>query len=354
MTTMRAYHIPNWQSTPELATVAVPEPGPGEVLVRVSAVGLCHSDIGMQQIPAEVGTMLGWSVPFTLGHEIAGTVAALGAGVERFAVGDAVAVAATNPCGVCWYCLRGEDQNCVLPGGRGYGADGGLAEFVRVASVTHLLPLDGLDPAFAAPLTDAGATAYHAVQRVLHKLTPESTAVVLGTGGLGGYAVQFLKLLGSARVIGVEPNAARRKLAQDLGADEVIDGVNEGTADALKERTGGRGAEVVLDFVGVDATIAAGVAATARGGSYGVVGAGGGSLPTQQGWFGDLPRDGEVFTFQGSSLRDLRGVFALAKRGLLQSPIETFPFDRVEEAYERLLAGTLTGRAVVTMPKGQG
>ncbi|MEB4615874.1 hypothetical protein, partial [Leucobacter sp. M11] len=77
------------------------------------------------------------------------------------------------------------------------------------------------------------------------------------------------------------------------------------------------------------------------------------SLPKQQGWFGDLPRDGEVFTFQGSSLRDLRGVFALAQRGLLQSPIETFAFERIEEAYARLVEGSLSGRAVVTMP-GRG
>ncbi|MEB4615873.1 alcohol dehydrogenase catalytic domain-containing protein, partial [Leucobacter sp. M11] len=255
MTTMTAYQLPSWQGTPKLSTVPVPEPGPGEVLVRVSAVGLCHSDINMQQIPAEVGNMLGWSVPFTLGHEISGTVAALGDGVTGFAPGDAVAVSATNPCGVCWYCLRGDDQNCVLPGGRGYGADGGLAVYVIVSRAAHLLPIGDLDPAFAAPLTDAGATAYHAVQRVLPKLSPDATAVVLGTGGLGGYAVQFLHLLGAARVIGVEPNEARRELALSLGADEALDGVHEGTAAEILERTGGRGAEVVLDFVGVDATI---------------------------------------------------------------------------------------------------
>ncbi|MBP1326446.1 propanol-preferring alcohol dehydrogenase [Leucobacter exalbidus] len=353
MAEMRAFQIPGWQSAPVFNQVPVPTPGPGQVLLKVSAVGLCHTDIALPSYPADFASQLNWKVPFTLGHEISGTVAALGAGATGVEIGDAVVASAANPCGSCWYCLRGKDQNCVVTSGRGYGDDGGLAEYVIVTSPRQLVSIGDLDPVIAAPLADAGATAYHGVNRVLHKLTPDTTAVVIGTGGLGGYAVQFLHLLSGAHVIAVEPNEQRRELALKLGADEAIDGVDEGTVAAIKERTGGRGADVVLDFVGVDATISAGVQATARGGSYGVVGAAGGSLPSQQGWFHDLPRDGEVFTYQGSSVNELRGVISLAQRGLLQSPIVEFPFDQLEDAYAQFGAGTLTGRAVIRMPAGE-
>jgi propanol-preferring alcohol dehydrogenase len=220
--------------------------------------------------------------------------------------------------------------------GRGYGRDGGLAEYV-VAGQHAVLPLGGLDPRHAGPLTDAGATAYHAVRRALPRIVPGGTVVVLGAGGLGAFAVQFLRVLSAARVVAVDTDPARLAYAESVGAHEVLPGLDRTT----------RGADAVLDFVGTDATIAAGIAAVRAGGAYGLIGSAGGRLDRP--WFGVLPRDGEVFTFQGSTIADAQEVIALAGAGLIRNQVEEFGFEKVAEAYGRLAAGTLTGRAVVLL-----
>lgn len=314
----------------------------------MSAVGLCHSDIGMLQIPAEVAESQGWKAPFTLGHEIAGRISALGDGVHNLAVGTPV-VLASSSCGNCWYCVRGQSNNCLYGNvNRGAGDDGGLADFVLVKTPRDILELGGLDPVTAAPLTDAGATAFHGVNRVRNLLCPDSTAVVLGAGGLGSFAVQFIRVLSPAKVIVFDPSSEKRALARELGAHVALDGVSDSTVEEVRTLTEGRGADVVLDFVGNDATISSGVSAVRPGGAYGLIGAAGGRLTTTGGWYHLLPKDGEIFTYEGSSLADTQAVLALARSGLITSPVETFGVEQVEEAYRRLREGTLRGRAVVT------
>ncbi|MFC3382700.1 alcohol dehydrogenase catalytic domain-containing protein [Couchioplanes azureus] len=347
--TMRAYRMVEWGGAPRAAEVPVPAPAAGQVLVRVAGCGLCRSDLTMRRMPRSGGERLGWTVPFTLGHETAGWVAALGAGVDGLAEGDAVALAAAASCGTCWFCVRGLDNDCPHGlAGRGYGRDGGLADYVLVTGRRGLLPLGGLDPAHAGPLTDAGATAYHAVRRALPRITAGGTAVVLGAGGLGLFAVQFLRALTAARVVAVDPGPDRRALAQEAGAVPV-DGVDASTAGRLRQLTGRAGADAVLDFVGTDETIAAGVAAVRAGGAYGLVGSAGGRLAKP--WFGTLPRDGEVYTFQGATIADTQEAIALAGAGLIHNRVEEFGFDAVDEAYSRLAAGSLTGRAVVVFDR---
>lgn len=337
--TMPAFRILDWGRQPRLVEVPVPEPGPGEVLIAVAGNGLCHSDIDMARIPAEVGESIGWRVPFTLGHEIAGHVAGLGAGVTGVAEGDAVALVSAASCGRCAMCERGRESACPDGlAGRGYGRDGGLAPFVVAPAPRAIVPLGGLDPVLAAPLTDAGATSHHAVARVVPRLGEGSTAVVIGVGGLGAFAVQLLRALTPARVVGVDTNPARRAVAVELGAHEAVATVD----DALG---GGGSADVVLDIVGSDATIAAGLAAVAPFGAFGLVGAGGGSF--RRPWFGGLPRDVEIFTFQGSSIADVHAVIDLARDGRITSAVDRYPLSRVADAYAALDAGTLTGRAVV-------
>ena len=163
--------------------------------------------------------------------------------------------------------------------------------------------------------------------------------MVIGAGGLGAFAVQFLRALTAAKVIAVDPSEARLAYAQMVGAQEVLSGVEH-----LPRRLG---ADAVLDFVGSDQTIAAGIAAVRPGGAYGLIGSAGGRL--ERPWFGTLPRDGEVYTFQGSTIADAQEVIALAGAGMIRNQVEEFPFEKVEEAYERLAAGTLTGRAVVVL-----
>jgi propanol-preferring alcohol dehydrogenase len=343
---MLAYRVVEWERPPELVVVAEPVPAAGEIVIKVAGNGLCHSDVTMTQIPGVIGEALGWQVPFTLGHEVAGWVAAKGAGVAGPAEGDPVVVTSPNPDGTCRFCIRGQDSAC--PNGlvgRGFGQDGGLAGYVVVRNPHHVIPLKRLDPVVAGPLTDAGATSYHAVRRVLPRLAPGSTAVVIGAGGLGSFAVQHLRAVSPAHVVAVDPNPARLAYAAELGAHHTISGVDAGTAAALRDVCAPDGADAVLDFVGTDDTIGVGVGAVRPFGAYGLIGSAQGSFPRP--WYGGLPRDGEVFTFQSSTIADLHEVIALAEAGLIRSDVDRFPLERVGEAYEALEAGTLRGRAVV-------
>lgn len=346
--TMRAYRLVDWQQPPRMVEVPVPEPGPGQVLVKVAANSLCHSDIGMGQMPGEIGTAIGWAMPFTLGHETSGWVARLGEGVAGVGVGDAVALVSPTSCGSCRYCLRGLHSACRNGlAGRGYGRDGGLADYVLVDDLRALVPLGDLDPVAAAPLTDAGATAYHAVSRAVPHLTAGSTAVVLGAGGLGSFAVQFLRALTPARVIAVDQHEHRLEFARELGAHETVTGIDDATPGRLRELTNGEGADAVLDFVGIDESIACGVRALAPGGAFGLIGASGGSLRAP--WYGTLPADGEVYTFQGSTISDLHAVIALTRSGQVRSEVDRFSFDEVEHAYRLLDEGALRGRAAIVI-----
>jgi propanol-preferring alcohol dehydrogenase len=333
--TMRAYRMLDWGQPPATVEVPVPTPGPGQVLVRVAGCGLCRSDLTMRGMPRAAGERLGWAMPYTLGHETGGWVAGLGAGVAGLTEGDAVAVVSASSCGSCWFCLRGMDNSCPRGrAGRGYGRDGGLADYVLVDQRRALLRLASLDPRAAGPLTDAGATAYHAVRRALPRVAPGGTAVVLGAGGLGAFAVQFLRLLTAARVVAVDTNPDRLRVARDVGAHE-----------ARADLDGLRGVDAVLDFVGTDATIGAGIAALRPGGAFGLVGSAGGML--RAGWFGTLPADGEVYTFQGGTVADVQEVIALADAGLVRNEVERLPFAGIDEAYARLASGALHGRAVI-------
>ncbi len=346
---MQAYRLMAWGKPPRLVEVPVPRPGPGQVVVRVAGNGLCHSDVTMGGLTAEIGEALGWSMPFTLGHEVGGWVAAVGEGVAGLDEGRAVALRSPASCGSCWYCTRGQDSACAAGlVGRGYGRDGGLAGYVLVESAGDVLPLRSVDPVLAGPLTDAGATSYHAVRRVLPRLTPGGTAVVIGAGGLGAFAVQFLKALSPVRVVAVDTDPARLEVAVARGADDVVSGVDRDTVPVLLELTGG-GAVAVLDFVGVDGTIAAGLSTVRPGGAYGLVGAGMGGF--RRPWYGGLPRDAEIFTFQGSSRADVEDVLALADTGHLVIDTEQFPLADVAGAYAVLERGGLRGRVVV-VPEG--
>src|SRR6478735_11160367 len=256
---MKAFQLTAWESQPELREVAVPEPGPGQVLVKIGGAGACHSDLHLMEWPP--GT-LGFDVPFTLGHENAGWVEALGAGVEGVEEGEAVQVYGPWGCGRCRACRLSAENYCehqaeIGAFGGGLGLNGGMAEYMLVPSPRLLLPLGDLDPRDAAPLSDAALTPYHAIKRSLHLLTPGSTAVVIGVGGLGHMGVQILRALTSAEIVAVDVSDEHLKLASEVGADETVE-AGEGAAEAIRELTSGLGVELVLDMVGSDDSIALG------------------------------------------------------------------------------------------------
>ena len=196
---MKAVLLPNWKSEPQLVEIADPTPGPGQVVLKIAGAGLCHSDLHLLH-DFEEG-MLPWKVPFVLGHENAGYVHAVGAGVDSVAVGQAVAVYGPWGCGSCAACGRGQDTYCVAPldgydsaFGGGLGTNGGQAEYMLVPDPRFLVPIpDALDPVAAAPLTDAGLTPYHAVKLSVAKMVPGSSVLVIGAGGLGHMAIQIIK-----------------------------------------------------------------------------------------------------------------------------------------------------------------
>src|SRR5262245_4669913 len=220
---------------------------------------------------------LPWRLPFTLGHETAGTVAALGGGVSGFDEGDRVLVYGPWGCGACVQCVRGAENLCLHrfdrpAAGCGLGYDGGLAEYVLVPSAHLLVPLRELDPVTAAPLTDAALTPYHALAPALPQLVPGSSALVIGVGGLGSIAVQLLRALSPARVVAVDLRETSRALALRYGAAAALDADGLTPAD-VRDALGGR-ATLVLDFVGNEATLALAAGALEIGGLVALVGLG--------------------------------------------------------------------------------
>jgi alcohol dehydrogenase, propanol-preferring len=342
---MLALRLTAWKHDAELLEVPQPDPGPGQVLVRIAGAGACHSDLHLMD-EFEPG-MVPWEPPFTLGHENAGWVEALGSGVGGLTVGDPVAVYGPWGCGRCRRCLSGMENYCerqaeIGAAGGGLGRDGGMAPFMLIPSPRFLVPLGDLDPIEAAPLTDAGLTPYHAVKRSLPLLVPGATAVVIGVGGLGHLAIQLLKTLSPAKVVAVDQRHEALALAAEEGADTVS--ARDDAAGQIRDRTAGRGADVVLDFVGADATLALGAAVTAPLGHLTIVGIAGGSLPVS---FFSIGYEVSVATTYWGSLPELVEVLALASAGHIRARVHTFPLSQAGEAYAAMRAGTLQGRAVV-------
>ena len=177
----------------------MPEPGAGQVLLKIGGAGACHSDLHILEAPPKPGPA---RAPFTLGHENAGWVEKLGSGATGFAVGDPVIVYGPWGCGLCLNCRVGRENYCQNPGDTragGLGSNGGMAPYFLVPSTRFLIPFGTLDPREAAPLSDAALTSYHAVKRSVHLLGPGSTAVVIGAGGLGQMAIQILRVLSGQR-----------------------------------------------------------------------------------------------------------------------------------------------------------
>jgi propanol-preferring alcohol dehydrogenase len=341
---MRALQLVAWQTGPVLQEVERPDPGPGEVVIAVEAAGLCHSDLSVMDWPE--GT-LPWELPLTLGHENAGTIAAVGPGVSGLDEGDRVLVYGPWGCGACRQCARGAENYCErlaeLRGrGCGLGFDGGLADYLLVPSPRWLVPIGDLDPVRAAPLTDAGLTSYHAIKADLWRVYPGSAVVVIGVGGLGQLAVQMLRELSAARVVAVDPRESSRQLALEAGAAAALDSTAN-AAEVLVE-TGSSGAALVLDFVGTDATLALAAAVLAVEGHATMIGLGGGTFPMT---FGRIPFGASVSRPSWGTLPELHEVVSLARSGAIEAGVERLRLDDAVEGYRRLRAGAVAGRAVV-------
>jgi alcohol dehydrogenase, propanol-preferring len=336
-------------AAPEVVEVPDPEVGPGQVLLKVTAAGVCHSDEFIMGLPAEQYV---YGLPLTLGHEGAGVVEAVGAGVTGVRPGDAVAVYGPWGCGRCRMCAQGKENYCLNAEAEeirppGLGAPGSMAEYMIVDSERHLVPLDGLDPVKNVSLTDAGLTPYHAIKNSLPKLGAGSTAVVIGSGGLGHVGIQILRAISGATVVALDVNEEKLELARAVGAQHALLS-NADAVSAVRELTGGRGADAVFDFVGVQPTVELAGAMAATEGDVTIVGIGGGALAVG---FGRIAYDVAVRTPYWGSRAELIEVLDLARTGQVEVEIETYSLDEAPRAYERLHAGQIRGRAVI-LPNG--
>jgi alcohol dehydrogenase, propanol-preferring len=343
---MLAMRLNEWQSTPVLEDVAPPRPGPGEVLLDVEAAGLCHTDLHLAAWPE--GTVP-YDPPFTLGHEVAGVVRELGPGAAGVSVGERVVVYARWGCGVCRMCLEGRENVCERPAaavrhhGAGLGRDGGLAEQMVVPSARHLVPIGDLDARVAAPLADAGITPYHAINRHRDLLRPGATVVVIGAGGLGLMAVQLLRALSPVRVVVVDRRPQALDAARLAGAHAAV------AAEALRDELPVSGADLVLDIVGADETLALAAGVVRMAGAIVMVGRGGGTLAMTP--FG-LPFDTPVTISTWGTIPELVEVVALARDGLIRTEVQPFALADALTAYEELDRGRVVGRAVMSATIG--
>ena len=328
----------------QIQDVPKPSPGPGQVLIRIGGAGVCHSDLHVMEED------LGFKPSFTLGHENAGWVSALGEGVTGFKEGDAVAVYGPWGCGRCHACqLSMENYSetwAQINGfGGGLGLDGGMAEYMLVPSARLLVPLGGLSPAKAAPLSDAALTPYHAIKRALPHLNAESTVVVVGVGGLGHMAIQLLRVLAPVRIVAADVDDRKLQQAKALGADDIVNNRNAAeAAERILQITGPRGAGLVLDCIGVQPTLDLGAKLLGRNSVWTIVGLGGGRHEFRHGStpYGTLMS----IPYWGSRV-ELMEVIAMARDGRIHAETMEFPLTKAAEVYGKLKAGEIAGRAVL-------
>jgi propanol-preferring alcohol dehydrogenase len=342
---MKAFRLLRWGKPARLVDTAVPEPGAGQVLLKIAGAGACHSDLHLMEWPEG---RLPWRLPFTLGHENAGWIHEVGPGVTGFHVDDPVVVHGAWGCGHCRQCRLGNENYCeraaeIQVMGGGLGVDGGMAEYMLVPSTRYLVPLGELDPVMAAPLADAALTPYHAIRRARAKLYPGATAVVIGAGGLGQMAVQLLAATTGARIIAIDRDDSKLEAARTFGADLVLRSGPD-VLGAIRAETRGVGASLVLDMVGSDATLELGAKALGADGRLAIIGLALGTLPVT--FFG-LPYGAEVATSYWGTATELMELVELARARRIRIEAQRFPLADAARVYEALRRGEVRGRAVV-------
>jgi propanol-preferring alcohol dehydrogenase len=334
--TMRAVVVHGFDVSPVVEEVAKPEPGFGEVIVKIEASGLCHTDIHAAHGDWPVKPKL----PFTPGHEGVGIVEIVGSGVANVAVGDRVAIPWLGyACGHCDYCVSGWETLCESQQNTGYSIDGGFAEYAK-AYASHVVKVpDGVDPFDAAPLTCAGVTTYKAVK--MSRAKPADLVAVWGIGGLGHLALQYARIAG-ASVVAIDLFDEKLEVARELGAEFTVNATQEDPVAAIK-KLGGANAAVVLAVA--PKAFEQAFASLRRGGTMSLV-----ALPAENTM--ELPIFETVLngiTIVGSIVGtrlDLREVFELHAAGKTRVIREERPLEEVQRAMEDVLAGDVPARIV--------
>jgi NAD+-dependent secondary alcohol dehydrogenase Adh1 len=339
---LHAYHDP-------LKVDEVDEPkisGPLDVIVKIGAAGLCRTDLHIQEGQwAEKSEV---QLPYTPGHENAGWIHEVGAGVTNVQVGDTVIVHPFITCGFCRACRLGDDMHCENGSFPGINRDGGFAEYL-LTSARSVVKLDpSLAPHDIAALADAGLTAIHAVKKAIPVLGAGTKCVVIGSGGLGHIGIQCLKAYTPTEIIVVDPNEKALELARELGADHTVKVEGQSHIEQVQELTDGKGAQAIIDFVGEKGAVEDGVAMIEDGGFYYVIGYGQNiDIPT----IDVISREISFIGNLVGTYVDLQDLMTLTAQGKVTLHTSTYPLDAINDAMADLDNGRLQGRGIL-IPEG--
>jgi propanol-preferring alcohol dehydrogenase len=341
MTTMRAVRYLGPKQKFVLRAVAIPEPGAGAVRVKIAACGICHTELHLRDGLLDLGRR-----DFTVGHEIAGVIDAVGPGVDAARLGQRVIVYYYEGCLDCEYCRQGDEQLCAKPTAQpGFSSDGGYADYLVTRARNCVKVPDHVALSDIAPMGCAGTTAVHAGK--MAEISPGEWVVVNGIGGVGFALLQFAIAAG-ARVIAIGLGAARLALATKLGATAVIDAASTpDTAAAVTALTGG-GADVVFELVGTAETMRNATLMLRRRGRLVLIGYTAATYEIHP--IELIIREARVLGSVGATLQDLHDVVALVEAGKIIPVIDkTFALENFADGLAAIENRTLLGRAVLVM-----
>ena len=353
---MKSFMVAEFNAPLKEVDQPTPQPTGSQVLIKVKAAGVCHSDLHIWEGGYDLGhgrkplslKDRGVSLPRTMGHETVGEVLAFGPDAKAAAgdlkIGDVALVYPWIGCGKCATCLAGDENMCLKPASLGVYCDGGYADHMTVPHPRYLLNLKGLDPVTAAPYACSGVTTYSALKKV--EADFNTPIVIIGAGGLGLMALSLLKAMGGKGAIVVDIDARKREAAAQAGALATVDG---GAADALEQLAQKAGGPIraVIDLVGNAKTTQLGFDCLSKGGKLVIVGLFGGgatfALPL-------IPI--KALTIQGSyvgNLRETQELLDLVRsKKIPPIPVTEMPLAKANEALVDLQKGRLVGRAVLT------
>ncbi|HLG15995.1 MAG TPA: zinc-dependent alcohol dehydrogenase [Blastocatellia bacterium] len=335
---MRAAIVREFKQPLRIEETETPSPGEDEVLIKVEACGVCHSDLHIAEGDwPQLGRVI--KRPLIPGHEIVGRIVAIGEAVEHLSIGDRVGVAWVHwTCGECELCREGRENLCPKQQITGGSVDGGYAEFIK-AKASHTLKVpDALTSEEAAPLFCAGVTVYHAIKNA--GITPGQRVAVFGVGGLGHLAVQVAKTFG-ANLVAVDIADDKLELARSLGADRTL---NAATTDVIKTLRGEGGLHVAVVTSAAKAAYDTAFYSTRSGGTLVVVG-----MPAEDLTFpAIMMREIRIMSAATGTRDDLKEVLDLAAAGRLRCIVEKRPLEQVNEIFDEMRSGRITGRVVIT------
>jgi len=339
---MKAVRVVGYRQPLQMDDVPAPEiTGPHDVIVKIGGAGVCRTDLHI--LEGQWAEKSGVTLPYTIGHENAGWVHAVGSAVTNVAEGDKVILHPLITCGLCRACRFGDDVHCENNAFPGISTDGGYAEYLKTSARSVVRIDDTLEPADVAALADAGLTAYHAVAKAARKLRPGDRCVMIGAGGLGHIGIQVMAALSPAEIVVVDRNPDAVKLAVSIGAHHgvVADGDH---VEAVLGLTGGNGAEQVIDFVGEGGSTAEGIRMTRRAGDYHVVGYGENiDVPTIDIISSEINIVGNLV----GSYNDLVELMALVAQEKVTLHTAKYALEDFQSALDDLDAGRVRGRAIL-------